>query len=170
MGTRSVVAVRHGDSWRGRYVHWDGYPSGVGQALWEIGNTEQFRDDRAPMFALLTQDHAGWSTITGEDSPKLGLGYDDGRFVAVPGIGVGYTSANIDDDYWIEADGDNGGAEWCYVMTPAGIHVLEGRRNGEHAVGMFGFNEGATWEIRAFVLWDDPETAMHLIERQRARF
>ena len=33
MGTRSIVGVPHGDGVRGRYCHWDGYPSGVGAAL-----------------------------------------------------------------------------------------------------------------------------------------
>lgn len=34
MGTRSVIAKPHGDGFMGKYCHWDGYPSGVGAALW----------------------------------------------------------------------------------------------------------------------------------------
>jgi hypothetical protein len=35
MGTRSMILKPHGDAWVGRYVHWDGYPTGVGQELME---------------------------------------------------------------------------------------------------------------------------------------
>ena len=43
MATRSRIAVKQGKVWKSVYVHWDGYPDGVGQELvenytlpWEI--------------------------------------------------------------------------------------------------------------------------------------
>ena len=33
MGTRSRIGVMHGDNCKSIYVHWDGYPSGVGRVL-----------------------------------------------------------------------------------------------------------------------------------------
>ena len=33
MGTRSRIGVMHGDNCKSVYVHWDGYPTGVGSVL-----------------------------------------------------------------------------------------------------------------------------------------
>jgi len=33
MATRSAIAVMHGDRVKGCYIHWDGYPEGVGATL-----------------------------------------------------------------------------------------------------------------------------------------
>ena len=33
MGTRSFIAVKEGDQFKGVYCHWDGYPEGVGATL-----------------------------------------------------------------------------------------------------------------------------------------
>lgn len=33
MGTRSRIGVMHGDNCKSIYVHWDGYPTGVGRTL-----------------------------------------------------------------------------------------------------------------------------------------
>ena len=35
MGTRGVVAIKQGDSWRGVYNHYDSYPEGLGADLFE---------------------------------------------------------------------------------------------------------------------------------------
>jgi hypothetical protein len=34
MSTRSVIAVAHGDTWEGVYVHGSGYPTSIGPELW----------------------------------------------------------------------------------------------------------------------------------------
>ena len=36
MGTRSAIAEPHGESWRGKYVHWDGYPTARGPELFRL--------------------------------------------------------------------------------------------------------------------------------------
>lgn len=75
MGTRSVIAEPHGDGFRGRYHHWDGYPSGVGAELWRL-QREHFADLDAMRQYLVTDEPQGWSTICGADfdQPK---GWDD---------------------------------------------------------------------------------------------
>lgn len=163
MGTRSVVAVRYGDSWRGRYVHWDGYPTGVGQALLEI-RRNLYPNDLDGMVRALTETHRGWSSINAEERVELPDYYESDRFEAVHGIGIGYTDSEASED-WIEAEGDNWGTEWCYILTPNGIHVLEATRGNGHAVGMFGFNEGAEWTVRGLVPWDADDDAMRLIDK-----
>lgn len=122
MGTRSVVAEPQGDAWRGRYVHWDGYPSGVGHAVLDI--VRQHGVDTATR--VLVTDHYGWSSVNGQDKQELGLGYTDGRFQAVPGYGIAYTTEqgqSSPDDY-ITPDGDDWGTEWAYVIGPRGLTIL----------------------------------------------
>lgn len=128
MGTRSVVAVPTANGgWRGRYVHWDGYPSGVGSALAKIVQ----RDGYETAVRTLTQDHYGWSSVNGEDAQELGLGYTDGRFEAVPGYGIAYTTVEgqSSPDEWVTSEGDHCGTEYAYVLHPDSVRVLE-RRDG----------------------------------------
>ena len=152
MGTRSVVAIPQGDSWKGRYVHWDGYPSGVGAALLEIRQAA-YSDDLPGLIKMLTEDHWYWSTLSGPDGDNKVTPYpDDSRFVAVPGVGIAGTIDQAKPDEWINPE-DDAGAEWCYVMTDAGIVVLEATRDGGHAMGMFGSNPDAKWKYVATVPW-----------------
>ena len=152
MGTRSVVAIPQGDSWKGRYVHWDGYPSGVGAALLAI-RQHRYPGDLPGMIKMLTVDHWYWSSLAGPDQGPTSSYDGDLRFVAVPGVGVAGTIDQAKPDEWITPDED-AGCEWCYVLTDAGIVVLEARRDGDHAMGMFGFNPGASWAYVATVPWD----------------
>lgn len=120
MSTNSVIAVPHGDGWRGRHVQWDGDPPCVGKNLFEIVQ----RDGVDVARRTLLKDHYGWSVLHsdqpdisktrtnaadrklyrdapwdlrkkyGNHHPKvIKLGWDDsGQFVNVPGYGVAYTS------------------------------------------------------------------------------
>jgi len=67
MSTRAIIARKTPDGWEGRYHHFDGYPSGLGAALHEIGN-EVFGGDIGAMMTTLIDDHpAGWSNIQNVD-------------------------------------------------------------------------------------------------------
>lgn len=117
MGTRSVVAARQEDgSWSGRYVHWDGYPEGVGQAVKEI----VARHGREAAIKTLMVDNYGWSSVDGAEVQELGVGYDDGRFRAVPGYGVAYTTEQNQShpEDWITSE-DTGDSWLEYV------HIIE---------------------------------------------
>lgn len=67
MSTRAVIAKPDGDGFRGRYHHFDGYPSGLGVAL--VGTlAEQFGGDLEAMVTrLIDEEHVGWSNIIGHD-------------------------------------------------------------------------------------------------------
>ncbi len=65
MSTRSVIARQAGDGFIGRYHHSDGYPSGVGAAIYKLYNG-YFKQDAKRMLEVLIDEHpAGWSTIVG---------------------------------------------------------------------------------------------------------
>jgi hypothetical protein len=126
MGTRSVVAVPLDGGFQGRYVHWDGYPTGVGLALAHL----VLRDGLDTVVRTITEDHYGWSNLDPRQ-PYSGLptmlGYDDGRFVAVEGYGVAYTEEQGQSapDQWIRNTGDDWGTEWAYVLNPDHISIFE---------------------------------------------
>lgn len=67
MSTRSVIAEPHGDGFRGRYHHFDGYPSGVGAQLWELYHGHFTDDGEAMRQYLITDEPQGWSNIIGAD-------------------------------------------------------------------------------------------------------
>ena len=141
MGTRSVIARLEGDGWKGRYVHWDGDPTGVGAAVHAIVN----RDGLEVATKTLTEAWHGWSTVTAEE--RVEPDRDPSRFVAVDGYGLAYSHEEQGDD-WVTSDGPDWGAEWCYVLAPAGLTVIERPF-------------GRDWEVRGTVPWDDPNPADH---------
>lgn len=61
MSTRSIIAIRENPStWKGVYHHWDGYPSGVGETLLELGKTKGLDFIKTE---IVNKHRAGWSTI-----------------------------------------------------------------------------------------------------------
>lgn len=73
MSTRAIIGRVNddgSDGWKGRYHHWDGYPRGLGQRLWELWLTH-FKGDTAAMTKFLIDDHpAGWSSLLVCDMTK----------------------------------------------------------------------------------------------------
>lgn len=79
MSTRAAIARPSGDGFQGRYHHWDGYPDGLGQTLYELAQTNRNRaqldldptpwdgDVEKMLEVLIDQHPAGWSTINGKD-------------------------------------------------------------------------------------------------------
>jgi hypothetical protein len=144
MGTRSVIAIpdaEHG--WKGRYVHWDGYPTGVGEALRRIVQ----RDGYTTAVRALTEEHYGWSTLEPDKDPDepLSPGYSDGRFAIVGGYGTAYTTAQGQSsaDDWVTADGDDWGTEWAYLLGEGGMAVYESRPGGWHKIGFVAYTDDA---------------------------
>src|SRR5882724_1099819 len=71
MSTRSIIAKvgEHKGQFAGRYVHADGYPTGMGATLWSLLHGH-FQNDLSKMLKyLIDAPHAvaGWSAIVGKD-------------------------------------------------------------------------------------------------------
>lgn len=59
------------------YHHWDGYPSGLGQTLFNI-RKDIFAGDTARMLSFLIDSHpGGWSTINADWTKPIGTRPDD---------------------------------------------------------------------------------------------
>lgn len=123
MGTRSAVGP---DSTvkRGRYVHWDGYPSGVGKALLAIVQ----RDGVERAREVITANFYGWSTLDPEKKagePYLGAN----RAHIVPGYGEAYSHAEQPDGWVTETS--TWGIEFGYLLGDDALHVHRVSFNGQ---------------------------------------
>lgn len=144
VGTVSIIAVPEGDTWRGRYCHWNGYPAHQYDAL----STIIERDGYAHAVQVLTRTHESWSYLR-PDMPSIegvtpdldaplgsvarlavdftGQGpYATNRFTIVPGYGVAYNDrpTYYKTDRWYGPD-SNVDAEWAYVLTPRQVITYE---------------------------------------------
>jgi hypothetical protein len=76
MSTRCVVARKTASGFEGRFVHWDGYPSGVGATLFNAYRSH-FKHNLKEMLKYFIDDHpAGWSELCEVDF-SLPVGYVD---------------------------------------------------------------------------------------------
>lgn len=112
MSTRSVITRTPGKP--GRYVHHDGYPTGVGASLFRIVKRDGIRKARR----VLTAEHFGWSSV--DDTTTADFHNDPERFVLVPGYGVAYSAAEHLDEWAEPVDSE----EWGYTLGSEGLVVL----------------------------------------------
>jgi len=153
VSTNSIIAVPEGDTWRGRFAHWDGYPEAMGKNLWAIVQ----RDGLDAAAKTLTEDHAHWSTI---DPGKMEPGENDTDGCLVePGYGVYHD----DDEGWILPEGDKWGTEWLYVLAPGGLMVGKVGWDDDDVtpVGIFPWN-GAEPDWKVVACGEHFETCCHM--------
>lgn len=110
----SFVAVPDGaGGFRGRYVHHDGYPAGVGAHLTKIVQRDGFVSAAR---ILIEQNHC-WSSVIANQEATPAV---SGR--SVPGYGVACTEGEDPHDHDFRC-------EWAYILDPGGITIW-GRYNG----------------------------------------
>jgi len=123
MSTRSVIAVKNGTGWQGRYCHSSGYPSYTGAQLFAI----VVRDGFEAAVKQLIQEHYGWSCLAAseEAEPEMS-GRTGGGFESVAGYGAAYTvgEGQADPADWFTDAEEPDGMEWAYVLDPQGVTVL----------------------------------------------
>lgn len=154
MGTRSVVARPMGDGFEGRYVHWDGYPTGVGAAL--LRGSQQL--GTAALRKLLVEDEkVGWSSLCNADF-TLPPCWIDGAIDDAPHGPTSYSARGETGDLLVTQDSEDSGTEWCYVIADECLSVFErAYPDGTHMTGWFGVgSDEAGWALRGTVKWDDP--------------
>ncbi len=134
MGTRSIIAIPTDDSWKGRYVHWDGYPANMGKELTAIIQ----RDGYETAVKVLTQDHKSWSSISSNPIDPEGN-------TIVPGYGVAHDDIPENDDPWL-LPSDEHWTEWVYLLLPFGIAVYEQTSTeGDLFRGLYDWAEDHDW-------------------------
>ena len=158
LGTRGCIARLTDNGFKGRYHHWDSYPSGLGKTLWNLFHGHFKEDLNAMLETLIDKHKAGWSTINGKD------------FNLKPGW-VEYTTEDIENETrkyrqpicychggrhesaWLvtEKDASGSGIEWVYAFdVKRKIMVILASYNEDNTkmIGFFGCgNESAKWQI-----------------------
>ena len=117
MGTRSVIALKTSIGWFGRYVHWDGYPQGVGAGVWHIMQ----RDGLGEAVKTLINENKSWSSITASHEKDESEFREALKWVS----GYGFAHNDSTEDWYITDDGDKGGTEYAYVLSREGMEVLK---------------------------------------------
>lgn len=117
MSTRAAIARPTNDgegeiTFAGRYHHFDGYPTGLGAALFELYHT-QFDRDLDKMLKVLIDDHpGGWSSVYGDFSMEPGYRDD---------LNAGTcTCGKRRNDHYCQYDRDAERHRKAYPCDPAG--------------------------------------------------
>jgi hypothetical protein len=63
MATRGMIARKTANGFIGRYHHFDAYPDGLGEALYNLYNGHFGKNAEAMMHTLIDEHPAGWSSI-----------------------------------------------------------------------------------------------------------
>jgi hypothetical protein len=143
MSTRSIIAIPDGQSWKGRYCHWDGYPANMGMELTAIIR----RDGYETAIKVLTEDNRSWSSIKSDQSATDAPN-------DIPGYGTAHNDLDDGEDPWLFPN-DEDWTEWAYVMNPFGIAVYR-RRNGleDQFVGLFDWEDNLDWTEIQDMIYD----------------
>lgn len=112
MSTRACIAIPEGDTWRGRYTHWDGYASHMGRQYWAIVQ----RDGLEKARRVLVGENYGWSSIYADPAH---VDVNDSSYNVVPGYGNAFTDESP--DHWITPADLDCFIEWVYILTDAGL-------------------------------------------------
>jgi hypothetical protein len=132
MGTRSVIAKQDGDSWKGRYAHWDGYPSHQGRNIWEIVQ----RDGFEKAVKTFVDDHFYWSVVKSWQPSEEA---DGSRWMVVEGYGIaGNEEQGSPDEWYTPNDLSNSWIDYVYVISQGGLLVIMASDNS--MLGFFPWN------------------------------
>lgn len=145
MSTNSIIAVPGANTWAGRQVHYDGYPSCMGPALWKIYH----RDGFVKMIDVLLKEHTYWLTIdpAGEGSNESFVeGYGDAPA----------TGDTLRGGWVFGSDQKLGGSEWIHLMTTDSLQI------GKVTSGQ---SDTVAFDACGIVLWDGPEPKWEAIEQ-----
>jgi hypothetical protein len=133
VATRSIIAKQQGDSWAGRYAHWDGYPTHNGAHIWRIVK----RDGVDKAVATFVDDHFYWSAI---DAGQSNVPAEEDRWEVVEGYGIAGNELQGSADEWYTPE--NYKDSWCdyvYVIAKAGLMVIDIYK--DEILGLFRWDE-----------------------------
>jgi len=158
MSTRSVLAIQNGDGFKGRYAHWDGYPSCRAVQLFQTYK-ELFNDaELVRQYAVKPNLNGSWSSY----SPPSEVA---NREASKPDSRTMNDTYNEDtsNEGWIYSDGDHWGTEWAYVIGDKALSIFfwkysEGYTEGSWVFcGAYDWNKEHNWEQLELSLYSGSE-------------
>lgn len=143
MSTNALVLSQLGGPLRAVSVHWDGYPTHLGQVIHQMA-AQHFAGAPEQLAAYLIDEHPdGWSTLGGD--PQRTIGADVERYASDGGLDGRYAQANV---CYCHCQGNQPGqpisaaqlaggegafAEWCYRISEQHLDIIAGPRPLEDA-------------------------------------
>lgn len=171
MSTRSVIARKTDSGFKGVYHHWDGYPTALGETLFQAFNGHFKRDLDAMLGYLIDEHPAGWSTINNADFTQP-PGFNEGRFRTSGPHCYCHGGREEPANPLTEKDASSCGCEWAYVFSVEDgkpmMRVLSSYcPQGSKMVGFFGCGDpDAQWYSVGLVDLTAPEPDWKAIENQ----
>ena len=156
MGTRGAIARLTDKGFEGRYHHWDSYPSGLGETLFQLYNGH-FKKDLKVMLKTLIDDHpAGWSTICKDWAQQPGfLEYDNRKKLPENDPKLNrpecYCHGDRKEKAWLvtQDNASDSGCEWVYAFDVNNgiMHIMSSfNEDNTKMIGAFGCgNPKAKW-------------------------
>lgn len=144
MSTRSIIAIQNKKGFKGGYHHWDGYPTGLGEYLFDT-----FQEDGWAMVEKATSH--SWSSFQSEECHCCGT-MSDGRR----------------EEFWVADENSECGAEYVYAFTPTHMNIYGRKIDGQQIIEMFGFTTpNAQWDLIASVDLNGKKPSFRKIEREQ---
>ena len=145
MSTRSVVARPTVDSWEGRYIHFDGYPTGVGFELWCIVKNEGVLKARE----VLINDNSGWSSLNSNSYVELST-FGNNKCL-VEGFGIAYTDTDVSEPF-ISPNSEESlfYLDFGYIIQDDGIAVMAMTSKGYDVWGVVKYDMSVNDAYDAF--------------------
>lgn len=125
MATRCIIAEPHGDGWRGRYSHWDGYPSAKLPELFAL----VARDGIETVRKVLLHDNYSWSSINPNYQPETET---TGRKL-VAGYGEAHDDLDVPPNFFTQSETDFAWAEFLYILGDSSVMVFSASNTDETA-------------------------------------
>ncbi|MGH2506549.1 MAG: hypothetical protein ACRDHZ_03900 [Ktedonobacteraceae bacterium] len=136
MSTRSVIGRvgTNEEEFSGVYHHWDGMPTSLGKALYELLGGH-FAGDLRKMLRVLIDEHKGWSTIVGKNF-RLKPGFSNDSKSENPACYCHGDRHEKNPPYTHKDLKGGTDIEWLYIFDEARnhMHVRDVRRDSEHIV------------------------------------
>lgn len=141
MGTHGIVAIDDGETeWKGVYVHYDGYPNGLGRSCWEIVN----RMGREAAVDMLYREGGYWGFVDSRTSIRDAC-HNGERIVP----GIGQWNPDPHQPIMRSIHDDLMATRWIYILRENDIAVLYRpnlrQRAGEHVVATVPYAEEIDW-------------------------
>ena len=127
MSTNAVIAEpvgKEGKAFRGRPLHWDGYPTWAGRIIHAIVK----RDGVEKARQVLLHDNTYWSDIDTDNDGTRRPHSDDDRFSAVKGYGIAGPGQGVGQDDWITTNTDWWGGVYAYVIGDTALLIYTSGR------------------------------------------
>lgn len=133
MATRCIIAEPHGDGWRGRYSHWDGYPSAKLPQLFAL----VARDGVETVRKVLLHDNYSWSSINPDCQPETDESITNDHEATGRKLVAGYGEAHyylvIPPDFFTQSETDFAWAEFLYILGDSSVMVFSASNADETA-------------------------------------